>query len=551
MKKNLCALVFFCSTLFSQYHSYNDLTGDLQKLSKQYSIVKLHSIAKTLKGRNVWAVSIGKDESNKAILVVGGIDAVQLVGTEHALRYAEMLARSYGTVDSITALLNSTTIYIIPRANPDASESFFEKPLKENEVNYSPYDNDRDGLIDEDDVDDVNNDGYITMMRVKDPRGEWIEDPVDNRLMKKADAAKGEKGMYKLYSEGIDNDKDDEWNEDAVGGTDLNRNFAFGYEYFSRNSGRHQNSEVESRALADFLFDHQNIAAVFTFSSVDNLTAPWKNEPAHGESRFVTSVTKEDEPYYTYLSTKFTERSKLADAPKTEKGEGAFSETAYFHAGRWSFSVRPWWVHNLAQPKDSNTTIDSTKKSDTKKGKEKSDDLVLKTLRWYDAMGEKDVFVEWKNIRHPDFPGKEVQIGGIKPFALSNPPAESLNALAKPYEDFITFLSQQLPSIAVSNKKIEKIGEGVYRVSVDITNNGYLPTMNSLGVKTRWIRKVRVVVDAGRNVISTGKAKQLLDPIPGNGGFTTLSWIIVGKGEIKITAGSPTCGSADVKIVLN
>lgn len=544
-------MVFFCSILFSQYHSYNDLTGHLQKLSKQYSIVKVQSIAKTAKGKDVWVAAVGKDETNKAILVVGGIDATQLVGSEHALRYIEMLAQTYGTVDSITALLNTTTIYVIPRVNPDASESFFEKPLNEKETNGNPYDDDRDGLTDEDDVDDVNKDGFITMMRVRDPQGEWIENPDDKRLMKKADAAIAEKGMYKLYSEGIDNDKDEEWNEDAVGGTNLNRNFAYGYEYFSKNSGQHQISEVESRALADFLFDHQNIAAVFTFSSVDNLTTPWKNEPAHGESRFITSVTKEDEPYYSYLSKKFTERSRLADAPKPEKGEGAFSEMAYYHAGRWSFSVRPWWAGQISQSKDTSDVKDSTKNSKSKKGKEKSDDLVMKTLHWYDAVGKKDVFVEWKNFHHPDFPGKEVQIGGVKPFVISNPPAESLNAFAKPYEDFITYISLQLPSITISNQKIEKIGDNVYRVSVDIINNGYLPTMNSLGVKTRWVRKVRVVLDAGKNVISTGRAKQLLDPIPGNGGFKTLSWIIVGKGEIKISAKSPTCGSAELEITLN
>ncbi len=543
---------FLSAQIPSQYHSYSKLSEALQKLSKQYSLVKLQSIAKTIKGHAVWAVTVGKDEKNKAILVVGGIEATQLVGTEHTLRLIEYLGQSYGKVDSITQLLENTTIYIIPRINPDASESFFEKPMKERETNYTPFDDDRDGLTDEDDADDVNKDGFITLMRVKDSHGEWIENPDDKRLMKKADAGKGEKGMYKVFTEGIDNDKDEQWNEDGVGGTDLNHNFAFNYKYFSKNSGRHQVSEVESRALADFVFDHQNIGVVFTFSSNDNLTTAWKNEPPKGDTRFITSVEKNDEDFYGFMSKKFGEITKLTDAPKPEKGEGSFSESAYYHAGRWSFAVRPWWAGEIPKSKDTTAVKDSTKKNNDgkKSGKEKSDDGDIKTLQWYDASGKKDIAVDWQKVNDPDFPNNEVEVGGVKPFILANPPAESLNVYSKPFSNFITYLAQQLPSITLSNQKVERVGDNIFRVSVDVVNNGYLPTNSVLGVKTRWVRNVHVVLDAGKDAVSTGKKKQLLDPIPGSGGFKTLSWIIVGKENVKITAESPIAGRAELKIDL-
>ena len=222
MKKIILFLCVLCGNIFAQlpskYHSYSYLTKTLKELSSQYpSHVKVESIAKTIKGNEVWVVTIGKGETEnrKAILAVGGIEATQLVGSEHALRFIEHLAQSYGKVDSITKLLDNMTIYVIPRANPDASESYFVKPLVERETNYNPYDDDRDAAVDEDDVDDVNKDGIISWIRIKDPRGEWIVNPDDLRLMKKADAGKGEKGIYRLLSEGIDNDKDEEWNEDG------------------------------------------------------------------------------------------------------------------------------------------------------------------------------------------------------------------------------------------------------------------------------------------------------------------------------------------------
>lgn len=555
MKKIVLFICAICGTIFSQYHSQEDLTKTLQQLSKQYPYIKVESIVKMVKGNDVWAVTIGKGETQnrKAVLVLGGIEATSIVGSEHALRFIRFLAQSYGKVDSITNLLDNTTVYVIPRANPDASESYFTKPVAERETNYNQYDDDHDAAVDEDDVEDLNKDGIISWMRVKDTRGDWIVNPDDTRLMKKADAGKGEKGIYRVLSEGIDNDKDEEWNEDPVGGTDFNRNFTYNYQFFGKNSGVHQISENATRALADFVYDHPNIGLIFTFSSNDNLTTAWKNEPPKGESPVISSVTKEDEDYFVFISKKFSEITKLKDAPKLTKGEGAFSEWAYYHAGRWSFAVRPWWAGEIPKGKDSTVAKDTTKKSSEPKkdDKEKSDDPNIKTLKWYDEIGTKDLSVQWTKFNHPDFPNHEVEIGGVKPFVLTNPPAESLDSYSRSYSNFLTFLATQLPAVSLSNQKVEKVYDNVYRVSVDVVNNGFLPTNSGMGVKTRWVRNVRVVLDAGKgNTVSSGKAKQILDPIKGSGGFKTVSWIVVGKGSVSVNAESPVAGKAELKIEL-
>jgi len=540
----------------SQYHNSADLTKTLKQIVSQNSpLVKMESIVKTMIGNDLWVVSIGKGETqnHKAILVVGGMEATSLVGSEHALRFIEHLVQAYGKVDSVKKLLENTTVYIIPRANVDASESFFTKPIVEREINYNPYDDDRDAAIDEDDAEDLNNDGIISWLRIKDPHGDWIVNPDDSRLMKKADPGKGEKGMYRLLTEGIDNDKDEEWNEDQIGGTDFNRNFTYNYQFFGKNSGVHQISENETKAIIDFVFDHPNIGLVFTFSSNDNLTNSWKSEPSKSESPVISSVTKEDEDYFGLISKRFGEITKLKDAPKAIKGEGSFSEWAYYHAGRWSFAVRPWWPGEVSQMKDTATAKDSTKKSSEskKEDKEKSDDPNVKTLKWYDAVGIKNISVQWTKFNHPDFPNKEAEFGGVKPFVLTNPPAESLDSYSRSYSNFLTFLAAQLPAISLTNQVIKKINDNVYRVSVDVVNNGYLPTNSGMGIKTRWVRNVRVIIDAGKgNSISSGKAKQTLEPIKGSGGYKTLSWIVVGKGSVVVTAESPVAGNAELKIEL-
>ena len=86
--------------------------------------------------------------------------------------------------------------------------------------------------IDEDGYEDLNKDGLITLMRIKDPAGRFIESDEDERIMVEADISKGQSGNYLVYSEGIDNDKDGSFNEDGPGGVDFNRNFTFNYESF-------------------------------------------------------------------------------------------------------------------------------------------------------------------------------------------------------------------------------------------------------------------------------------------------------------------------------
>ncbi|MFH0991352.1 MAG: M14 family metallopeptidase [bacterium] len=626
----LCAATLSGQGIPSKYYPYDEMTKAIKTLASAHSdIVKLESIGKTLKGRDIWALAIrkGNPDDDRAMLVVGGTEAVQIAGSELALRYAEHLVNSFGKDEKITKLLQSTTVYIIPRVTPDATEAYFAKPLAERSTNYRSYDDDRDGATDEDDVDDVNKDGFITMMRVKDSRGEWMLYPDDPRLMKKADQTKGEKGEYLLYTEGIDNDKDDEWNEDGVGGVDFNKNFPFNYQFFETDAGIYQVSEAESRSIAQFIFSKPNIAAVFSFSSTDNLTTPWRTgsgaqiaaptatagtEGRTGRggggtgggggtrgggggggggtemftqrgsapttpttttqsqaSRGVTSVLTDDAPYYDYISKQFLDLTKLSEAPAAKKASGNFTEWVYYHTGRWSFSVRPWWA-----PPDRGARRDTTSGGGmasrmrqmgrtggfqtgqaSLQEQQVPDDAAdqLRVLRWYEANGYKDVFVPWTKVKHPDFPDRDVEVGGIKPYVLANPPADSLNSFSQPYNKFLTYLAGQLPTVGLKNIKVEKVNESVYRLSLDVVNAGYLPTNSAIGVRARWPRNVYLTLDLAKDQsLANGRAKQRLSPIKGSGGYSTTTWLIVGKpgSTVKVTAESPMTGEVTETITL-
>ena len=80
------------------------------------------------------------------------------------------------------------------------------------------------------------------------------------RLMRKADKDKGEAGIYKIYTEGLDKDGDGKYNEDGEGGTNVNLNFPHLFKHFDPATGLYPGSTPESRALFEYVFAHPEIA---------------------------------------------------------------------------------------------------------------------------------------------------------------------------------------------------------------------------------------------------------------------------------------------------
>ncbi len=398
--------------------------------------VAVESLGRTLGGREIWLVQIarGKAEDKPAILIVGNVHAPHLVGSELALRLAQVLAAGKKETGAEELLLRYT-FYIIPRPNPDASQAFFVKPYFERATNERPTDDDRDGALDEDPAQDLNGDGWITQLRVEDASGPLAAHPNDSRVLIDVEAKNNEHGKYRLLSEGIDDDHDEAFNEDGPGGVSPNRNFTFRYPYFAPGAGPHQVSEVESRALADFAFSHPNIAAVLCFTPEDNLLEPWK--PGEDGQRIKTSILSGDSGYFNYVAQQYRAIHGGKDAPAPAAAEGSFSQWAYFHFGRWSFAARAWWIPKVApkaeagkadpdktdaapagaeKPAEKPVDKPASKPVDEKRGAED-----VNALAWFAQEGI-DGFVDWKELPHVDFPDRKVEVGGFKPVsALESP----------------------------------------------------------------------------------------------------------------------------------
>jgi hypothetical protein len=395
------------------YHNYDAMTRSLRSIaSSRADLARLVSIGKSPEGRDIWVLEIGNNSGTPvserpALLIVANLEGNQLVGSELSLKIANYLLDNYDSDVAVKDRLENAVFYILPRANPDGAERMFADLQTGQSGNTRPMDDDNDGRVDEDGPEDLNGDGYISVMRAPDPMGDYMVDPADDRLLKKADPSKGESGAFKVYWEGTDNDGDGFYNEDASGGVNLNRNFQHEYPYYKRGSGPHMVSEQETRAIMDFVIDHRNIASILTFGPHDNLVnAPNSKgeltaakdlmirafaDASYEEARTTgvfaaprrggfffgggqqdqsrtgrpssgrkpeTTVNKDDQEYFKSVSEKYKEIVGVSALPATETPAGAFFEYGYYQFGVPSFAT-PGWAPSVKGDADS-TAVDTT-----------------------------------------------------------------------------------------------------------------------------------------------------------------------------------------------
>lgn len=537
----------------ADYADFNQLTTRLRTLqTRANGAATVQSIGKSVGGKDIWLLTVGRGDAAKkpALAIVAGIDGSHLAGTELAVQLAEKLLSSRS--DSITNVLNTKTIYILPLVNPDAQEQAFSRLRFERSSNARDTDDDRDGRLNEDPFDDLNRDGRITQVRIEDPTGQYVVSKDDPRVLVKADPAKGEAGRYVVISEGIDNDKDGQFNEDGPGGVALDKNFTFDYPFFTPGSGEMPLSEPENRALMDFLYKAPNVYAVLTLGPYNNLSEAPKFDKSKTAKRIITGPLEKDATVGEQVSKLYTAQTG-PDAPAMPATKGNFAQTAYYHYGRLSFATPGWWLpkgpkENAAGRKDSTGT---TPKPAPKAGGDKApDNDELKYLKWADANGVTDNYVTWTAVEHPDFPGRKAEVGGLVPFARLNPPVRFLSEAADKHLSFVTALALRMPTVEIVNVRTESLGGGLSRVTAQVVNRGLLPTGSEMGEKVRFVPKMRVELKlSDKQSIVSGRRLLLRGPMAA-GETMDVTFLVSGNGRVTLEAGNAMTGINSVDLNL-
>lgn len=255
---------------FDKYHTNNEVQQMLMKMEQNNTTTtKLHKIATSPGGEPITILEIGKNQKDvPAIFVGANFEGNIPLSAEGALYLAQLFLKSDES--------EKVKWYIMPTPNPDAAKAYFANVKYNRTVNNFMVNNDMDELVNEDGSEDLNGDGFITQMRVIDPEGTYIISKNDNRIMDPADSKKGERGIYKIYTEGIDNDLDGTYNEDGEGGINIGISFPHLFPNTKKEAGLFPGQTPEVYSTLRFIYDRPEIAMVYTLGSSNFCLVPPK-----------------------------------------------------------------------------------------------------------------------------------------------------------------------------------------------------------------------------------------------------------------------------------
>lgn len=454
---------------FNRYYRYDELTQLLQAFVKEYpELLELSSIGKSHEGRDIWLVTVtnkktGAAADKPAFWSDGNIHASEVSASTAVLHLLNRLVTD-------PAPLDGRAFYLVPRLNPDGAEWALESPPRIIRSSTRPYPYDEEdpyGL----ERKDMDGDGRILNMRVKDPTGPWKVSDVEPRLMRRREPGDTGGTYYRVMPEGTFHNYDGTTMRarKIKQGLDINRNFPSGWrpESEQRGAGLFPTSEPEIRAAVAAISERPNICGGVTFHTFSGVHLRPPSRMSDDD------IPAEDLWAFKKIGSVGTELTgypaisvyhEFRYHPK-EVITGVFDDWMYEHRGVFAWTTEIWSPQRQAG-------ITDYKYTEWFRDHPHDDDVKL--LKWSDdKLGGKG-YIDWKPFNHPQL--GEVELGGWDAhYAFRNPPAEFLEAEVTPLTAWVVWQAMASPKLEIRDVLIEPAGDA-YRIRFVVHNAGWLPT---------------------------------------------------------------------------
>lgn len=552
---------------YDHYLLYEEIKNDLNYFVQKYSeLCKVEVNMVTQEGRNQYAVTLTNQKTGDALskpgwYLDGNIHAGEVTSASCAMHTIDYLLTNYETDDECQKMLDTYTIYVIPRVSPDGAEKYLTSP-------YSLRSAPRDYLCEKGGLkgEDLDGDGVIRMMRIATPYGAWKKDPKKDGSMVFREPSDTEGTFYDIYPEGILEAYDGDENlkqKKADWGLDFNRNFPLGWFPDSRQpgAGAYPLSNPENKAVVDFVLAHPNIGGAAIGHTSGGLllyppgTRPSKDAPDSDISSF-KAIAEMGVQELGYQPLNIFD-SFMSD--QTNYDSGALDDWFYQSQGIPAYTMEFWDVASKAGvPRVWNGKPEEPQK----------------TLERFNAVmgwvkkNAPEYYEDWKEYDHPVF--GRVELGGLNiKYTIQNPPQKYLAAECEHDTKFNLRFAKAMPHLTLDSVQSETIGDGLFRVTAEVGNLGFLPTnLTDEAVSLKMDHPVSVSIEKaevieGKKVNEIGSLSGFSRTKTGSfyGNLTTfanakakkkVSWIIKGKtGDVAvIKAAQEKSGYAEKTIVL-
>jgi hypothetical protein len=490
---------------FDRYYNYDEVTQALKVLNKAFpELTKLDIVGKSEEGRDIYALTInnpktGDEQTKSGVYLDGNIHGNEIQAAEVCLYYANMLLTKYGENDKVTKVVDKNAHYIIPVVNVDGRYHFFtdgNTPSSNRSIRV-PRDDDGDGLFDEDPYDDLDGDGNITQMRIKDPLGAYKVDPEDKRIMVRVKP--GEKGEYTLLGfEGIDNDNDGQINEDGEGYLDANRNWGYNWmpSYVQSGAGNFPLSGIGIKAINEYIAARPNIIVGFAFHNNGGM---WLRVPSEKS----IYVDPSDVAAYDVIgkeAIKITPGYVYQPSYDLYSTYGDFDSHLYFLYGVFSFvgelfqREQETYRENINKPQQSQPEGERTRGTPP--------ELAREQLKFNDNVVQGELYKDWKKFTHPTY--GEIEIGGWVKMSSRLPHPFMLPELVHRNASVVFLAAENTPEVSMEVFEIKKIGKDLHQIRVRLQNKKGLPSMSANSVKTKLYPQDILKVSGGK-IIAGGR----------------------------------------------
>lgn len=533
------------------YYTYDVLTRLLHELVEAHpDLAQIESIGKSLEGRELWVVTLTNQETGPALekpayWIDGNTHAGEVTGSTVVLYTIWSYLNGYGHDETITRLLDRSTIYLLPRLSVDGAERYLTTPyMLRSSTRPYPYEDERDGLYPE----DIDKDGHIFDMRIKDPNGAWKCSDKDPRIMRRREIDEDGGEYYSLLTEGLIRNYDGFTIPIAPRreGLDINRNYPFDWEPdgVQAGAGPYPFSEPETRAEAEFWRTHTNINGFVTYHTTSGvLLRPYSTKPDD-------ELEPEDLDVFKLLGERGTQITGYPCVstyhgfryrPK-EVIRGVMDDYVYDHYGWFGFTTELW---------DMPTTAGVGPRDFIAWGRWHPEEDDLKLMRWNDEEVDGDAFENWRPFEHPQL--GPVEIGGWKTkLYRQNIPLKYLRETCEKHSRFTLAHASLSPYLGVRRMLVEPQGDEIYRVVAVVENKGFLPTYTSKQGKARKVvrpMEVELELPEGVSVVS-GQQRQDIGQLEGrtnklwagfgpssgpNDNLAKVEWTIKGPRDAQIT----------------
>ena len=528
------------------YPLHQEVTDRLHELAETYpNLARTHVIGKSRQGRDLVVLEItnfetGPGEEKPGLWFDGNIHAVEVTGRQLMWYFAEAAIASYGKDPIATRLLDTRTFYVLPMFDADGGEAALTRHPSWPE--HKP---------EEHNGKDLDGDGYITRMRVKDPEGTHYPSWIDERHMLQVRDRTGGRWnfvpttleepedfeelapperRYRVYTEGasLTREVTDEREE-----ANFNRNWSGEWQRNEPGAGPYPFFLPEVRAVAEFITTHPNIYFTYTIHSGGGARNYIVRPPMSHPFEY---MPPEDNDFYTRLGAIWSWLSKGGVMNNNwyaqEVKAGRYGETMHGFSNDWAYMQVG--IHSLL-PEISGA------------GRDYDEDGYVtqyEVLRWVDEEKDGVYFAPWTAYPHPEL--GEVEIGGYR--GLPQGIDDRLEFESGIHYQYLMQIADRSPLLRIRELSAEPVSGDEHRVTAVLQNEGYLSTYvtrKALEIRLDYPILAEIRVEGGE--VTSGPAKVDAGHILGKLAYIrrwgsgadesrkTISWTVRGEGPMEVT----------------